>query len=324
MKVLIPGGAGYIGSHTVKHVQDLGHEVTVIDDFSTGNDFAVSDCEVIRLNLLDNDKLLKALKGRQFDGAIHFAAKSLVEESINKPDYYYQNNITGSINLVNALLQNDIQNLIFSSTAAIFGIPQKQKINEEHQKLPINPYGKSKLFVENIFKDIVDSYQMNITCLRYFNAAGADPSGKNGEERDQETHLIPSILKSLIYEEKELKIYGNDYDTKDGTCIRDYVHVCDLANAHLLSLEKHSTFQGFSEYNLGNGEGFSIMQIIQSCERVTGKTINYQIAKRRKGDPSQLVADNFLASSKLGWNPVYKDIDSIVESAWNWHSREIF
>ena len=237
MKLLIPGGAGYIGSHMVRYAQEHGHEVVVLDDFSTGHEWAIKDCEILRVDLLDQDKLAQLLKGRSFDGVIHFAAKSLVGESVQKPDLYYRNNVVGTLNLINEMINNDIHNLVFSSTAAIFGNPITGKIAEDHPKNPINPYGQSKLMVENMLRDICAVHDINATCFRYFNAAGADPSGSIGEAHDPETHLIPNILKSMISGGSVLKVFGNDYETRDGTCVRDYVHVTDLAQAHLLGLE---------------------------------------------------------------------------------------
>jgi UDP-glucose 4-epimerase len=321
MKLLIPGGAGYIGSHMVKYAQERGHEVVVLDDFSTGHEWAVNNCEVLRVNLLDEDKLAKLLNGRSFDGVIHFAAKSLVGESVSKPDLYYRNNVFGTLNLVNEMLKNDISNLVFSSTAAIFGNPNEDKISEDHPKSPVNPYGQSKLMVESMLSDICSTYSFNATCLRYFNAAGADAAGDIGEDHDPETHLIPNILKSILTENNTLKVFGDDYPTHDGTCVRDYVHVIDLAKAHLLSLEKMNELKGFSVYNLGNGTGFSVLDVIKSCERVSNTEIRFEIDDRREGDPAILVADSARAMRLLNWAPEYKSIDTIIESAWLWHYK---
>ena len=322
MKLLIPGGAGYIGSHMVRYAQDHDCEVVVLDDFSTGHDFAIKDCEVIRVNLLDQAKLVKVLKDRYFDGVIHFAAKSLVGESIKKPDIYYRNNVVGSLNLIDVMLKNEINNIVFSSTAAIFGNPLSDKIDEEHSKKPINPYGHSKLIVENILRDICSTYDFNATCLRYFNAAGAHKSGEIGESHDPETHLIPNILESALSSKNKLKLYGNDYNTHDGTCVRDYVHVTDLAQAHLLGLSHMKKNKGFSVFNLGNGNGFSVMDVLKSCERVAGCQIEFEIEGRRAGDPSILVANSYHAKTALGWKPEFNILDDIVKSAWLWHSNQ--
>tara|TARA_B100000900_G_scaffold354533_1_gene323308 strand:- start:17868 stop:18839 length:972 start_codon:yes stop_codon:yes gene_type:complete len=321
MKLLIIGGAGYIGSHTVKYAQEHDHEVVVLDDFSTGHEWAIEDCEILRVNLLNQEKLSQLLSGRYFDGVIHFAAKSLVGESIRKPDFYYRNNVVGTLNIVNEMLNNDINNLVFSSTAAIFGNPVTEKIAEDHPKKPINPYGRSKLMVENMLQDICSVNNFNVTCLRYFNAAGAHESGKIGESHDPETHLIPNVLKTAISKESSLKVFGDDYPTSDGTCIRDYVHVTDLAQAHLLGLDYMKNNKGFSAFNLGNGDGFSVLEVINSCQRVTDTKIPFQIDGRREGDPALLVAENAYAKNLLGWNPEYDQIDSIIDSAWHWHGK---
>ena len=322
MKLLIPGGAGYIGSHLVKYAQEHGHEVVVLDDFSTGHEWAVKDCEILRVNLLDQDKLSQLLKGRYFDGVIHFAAKSLVGESVKKPDLYYRNNVVGTLNLVSEMLNNEVNNLVFSSTAAIFGNPVTDKITEDHPKNPINPYGQSKLMVENILQDICSVNDFNATCLRYFNAAGAHESGEIGEAHDPETHLIPNVLKAALSNESNLKVFGDDYPTPDGTCVRDYVHVTDLAQAHLLGLEHMQKNNGFSAFNLGNGDGFSVLEVIKSCEYISNNEIHYQVDGRREGDPAVLVADNKLAVGVLNWNPEYCDINDIIKSAWSWHDSE--
>jgi UDP-glucose 4-epimerase len=321
MKLLIPGGAGYIGSHMVRYAQEHDHEVVVLDDFSTGHEWAVKDCEILRVNLLDQDKLSQLLKGRYFDGVIHFAAKSLVGESVKKPDLYYRNNVVGTLNLVNEMLNNDVNNLVFSSTAAIFGNPVTDKIAEDHPKNPINPYGQSKLMVENMLQDICSANDFNATCLRYFNAAGADPSGEIGEAHDPETHLIPNILKSVLSGKGDLKVFGDDYPTPDGTCVRDYVHANDLAQAHLLGLEYMQNNKGFSAFNLGNGDGFSVLDIIKASEEVVSGSIEYKISAPRDGDPAELVADSSKAISDLGWLASYQDPTCIIKSAWDWHKK---
>jgi UDP-glucose 4-epimerase len=319
MKLLIPGGAGYIGSHMVRYAQEHGHEVVVLDNFSTGHEWAVKDCEILRVNLLDQDKLSQLLRGRHFDGVIHFAAKSLVGESVKKPDLYYRNNVVGTLNLVNEMLSNDVNNLVFSSTAAIFGNPVTDKIAENHPKNPINPYGQSKLMVENILQDICSANDFNATCLRYFNAAGAHESGEIGEAHDPETHLIPNVLKAAILNESNLKVFGDDYPTPDGTCVRDYVHVTDLAQAHLLGLEYMQNKKGFSAFNLGNGDGFSVLEVIKGCEKIADTKISFQIDGRREGDPASLVADSRKVKELLGWVSQFGYLDKIVSSALKWH-----
>ena len=319
MKLLIPGGAGYIGSHMVRYAQEHGHEVVVLDNFSTGHEWAVKDCEILNVNLLDQDKLSQLLRRRCFDGVIHFAAKSLVGESVKKPDLYYRNNVVGTLNLVNEMLNNDVNNLVFSSTAAIFGNPVTDKIAETHPKNPINPYGQSKLMVENMLQDLCLANDFNATCLRYFNAAGAHESVEIGEAHDPETHLIPNILKAALSDESHLKVFGDDYPTPDGTCVRDYVHVTDLAQAHLLGLKYMKKNKGFSAFNLGNGDGFSVLEVIKSCEDATGLPIFYEIDDRREGDPASLVADSRKAKELLGWDGDFGCLGKIVSSALEWH-----
>ena len=319
MKLLIPGGAGYIGSHMVRYAQEHGHEVVVLDDFSTGHEWALRDCEILNVNLLDQDKLSQSLQGRYFDGVIHFAAKSIVGESIKQPDIYYRNNVVGTLNLVNEMLNNDLNNLVFSSTAAIFGNPVTEKIAEDHPKNPINSYGKSKLMVENMLQDICLANDFNATCFRYFNAAGAHESGEIGEAHDPETHLIPNILKAALSNKSKLKVFGNDYPTHDGTCVRDYVHVTDLTQAHLLGLKHMQSNKGFLAFNLGNSDGFSVLDVIDIAEQVIGKSLQYEISPKRHGDPSILVADSSKAMSEIGWLPRYGELMTIIKSAWDWH-----
>ena len=303
----------------VRYAQDSGHEVVVLDDFSTGNEWAVKNCEILQVNLLDKDKLSQLLKGRFFDAVIHFAAKSLVDESIKNPFLYYQNNVVGTLNLVHEMIKNDLDKLVFSSTAAVFGNPLTEKIAEDHPKNPINPYGKSKLTVENILQDICIVNDLNVTCLRYFNAAGAHESGEIGEAHEPETHLIPSIFDSVLSNERTIKVFGDNYPTFDGTCIRDYVHVSDLVQAHLLCVEHMQKNNGFSAFNLGNGKGFSVFDVINSCKKVSGLVIDYSVCDRRLGDPAILVADSALAAKVLEWKPAYVSLDKIIESAWRWH-----
>jgi UDP-glucose 4-epimerase len=322
LNLLIPGGAGYIGSHMVRYAQEQGHDVVVLDDFSTGHEWAIKDCEILRVNLLDHDKLSQLLKGRYFDGVIHFAAKSLVSESVKKPALYYRNNLVGTLNLVNEMLNNDINNLVFSSTAAIFGNPVTDKIGEDHPKKPINPYGQSKLMVESMLRDICAAHDFSATCLRYFNAAGAHDSCGIGEDHDPETHLIPNVIKAALSNKSNLKVFGNDYSTPDGTCVRDYVHVTDLAQAHLLGLTHMQKNKGFSAFNLGNGDGFSILEVINGCQHVVGTEISFKIGDRREGDPARLVADNRLALSSLNWCPKYNNIYEIIKTAWLWHKSK--
>lgn len=322
MKLLITGGAGYIGSHMVRHAQEAGYEVSVVDNFSTGNRWSVKDCEVFDIDILDKDKLSKLFKQKSYDGIIHFAAKSIVSESIKSPLDYYQTNCVGSLNILKEMVKSDIENIVFSSTAAIFGNPLTPKVSETHPTKPINPYGKTKLIVEKMLHDFCSSYGINSIALRYFNAAGAHHSAEIGEARKNETHLIPNIINSLLSNNNNiLKIFGNDYDTHDGTCIRDYIHVNDLSEAHLKSIKKMESLKGFNALNLGNANGFSVLDVIKSCENVTGMTVNYEFVQRRDGDPAILVADSSKAMKSLDWAPSFNKLDSIVESAWQWHKK---
>ncbi len=321
MKLLITGGAGYIGSHMVRFAQNLNHDVTVLDNFSTGNRWAIKDCEILEVDLLDKEALSKELSGKSFDGVIHFAAKSLVGESIEKPGLYYETNVVGTLNLVQEMLKNNINNLIFSSSAAIFGDPIMERVSESHPKNPINPYGMSKLLVESMLEDFSKFNKLNIACLRYFNAAGADLSAEIGEAHNPETHLIPNILISALKNEDDLKIFGNNYDTPDGTCIRDYIHVLDLAKAHLLALNFLEKEKGFFAFNLGNGNGFSVIDVIKECEKVLNKKINYKFSKPRMGDPPLLVADSESAKNKLLWEKNFSSLERIIETAAKWHVK---
>jgi UDP-glucose 4-epimerase len=318
MKLLVTGGAGYIGSHTVKKALDIGHDVVVLDNFSSGHKWACFDTEIIEVDLLDNDKLNRLLLNRRFDGIIHFAAKSIVSESIKDPISYYLNNVTGSLNLLNSMIKNDNNNIVFSSSAAIFGNPESTIINENHRKKPINPYGKTKLIVENILYDLFNLHSVSSISLRYFNAAGADPSSKIGEAHEPETHLIPNVINSVIKEE-QLKIFGNDFDTYDGTSIRDYIHVNDLADAHLRSINYLERNEGSHQFNLGNGKGFSVMDVINETEKVCGKPINYVYEQRRSGDPSTLIADSSKIKTELNWEAEYTNLNDIIKTAYDWH-----
>lgn len=319
MKLLITGGAGYVGSHMVKYAQELGHEVIVLDNFSSGHSWACTDCKVFRADLLDVDSMLQIFLHNNIDAVIHFAGKSIVSESILNPSYYYANNVVGTLNLLDAMIKNNVNKIVFSSSAAIFGNPVKKNIDESHPKKPINPYGQSKLIVEKVLSDYVNAYDIKATALRYFNAAGAHESSLIGEAHDPETHLIPNTLKAALDKEAVLKVFGDKHPTKDGTCIRDYVHVSDLARAHLLALNFMDNNSGFHAFNLGNGSGFSVYEIINSCELITGKDIDVKICPSREGDPPSLVADSSLAKEKLKWRPEYTEIEKVIETAWKWH-----
>ena len=318
MKLLVTGGAGYVGSHTVRALLEAGHDVTILDNLSTGHRWALQDCELMSVDLRDALHLNQQLKGRRFDGVLHFAAKSLVGESKSNPILYYQNNVTGTANLVNAMLKAGIPRLVFSSTAAIFGNPKRDLIDEKHPKAPINVYGQTKLTVENMLEAVTKSAGFSATCLRYFNAAGANNEANLGEWHDPETHLIPNALRAAAGTGQPLTLFGDDYSTPDGTCVRDYVHVDDLASAHVAAIGKMKKRGVFSTYNLGNGNGYSVKEVIAACEAAVGKEIPYKIGPRREGDPATLVASSAKARKRLNWEPKHDSIAEIAESAWRW------
>ena len=320
MKLLVTGGAGYVGSHTVRALLNEGHEVVILDNLSTGHKWALQDCELISVDLRDETNLLRNLKGRGFEGVLHFAAKSLVGESKNHPAMYYQNNVGGTTNLVRAMQAADIPRLVFSSTAAIFGNPVTDLIDEDHPKAPINVYGQTKLVVEQLLQAVCETSDFSATCLRYFNAAGANDEANLGEKHEPETHLIPNALRAAAGTGNPLTLFGDDYPTSDGTCIRDYIHVDDLASAHVAAIEKMASSSGFNAFNLGNGSGYSVKEVIAACEAAVGAEIPYTIGPRREGDPAVLVASSEKARRELLWSPQWT-LDDITESAWRWELK---
>ncbi len=317
-KFLILGGAGYIGSHMVNYLLQKEQEVVVFDNLSTGNREAILTERFVPVDILNKSLMLQAFQSQgPFDCIMHFCARSLVGESIQDPYLYYLNNVSGTLNLLNVMRETGHNKLIFSSTAAIFGQPEQSRIDENHAKSPINPYGRSKLMVEGMLKDFASAYQINSVSLRYFNAAGADPSGKIGEKHEPETHLIPNVLLGASGAVgKELKVFGNDYDTPDGSCVRDYIHVNDLADAHFRAFQYLSENKGAFQFNLGNGQGFSVFDVIKAAEQITGKSISFEQLGRRPGDPATLVADPALAQEVLGWQPRFKELSEIIDTAW--------
>jgi len=320
MKLLVTGGAGYVGSHTVRALLNEGHEVVILDNLSTGHKWALQDCELISVDLRDETNLLRNLKGRGFEGVLHFAAKSLVGESKNHPAMYYQNNVGGTTNLVRAMQAADIPRLVFSSTAAIFGNPVTDLIDEDHPKAPINVYGQTKLVVEQLLQAVCETSDFSATCLRYFNAAGANDEANLGEKHEPETHLIPNALRAAAGTGNPLTLFGDNYPTSDGTCIRDYIHVDDLASAHVAAIEKMASSSGFNAFNLGNGSGYSVKEVIAACEAAVGAEIPYTIGPRREGDPAVLVASSEKARRELLWSPQWT-LDDITESAWRWELK---
>ncbi|WP_430391369.1 UDP-glucose 4-epimerase GalE [Dyella sp. 20L07] len=319
MKILVCGGAGYIGSHMVRLLLGQGHEVVVLDNLSTGHREAVPHGLLEIADLLDPSSLKAVFTKHQFDGVIHFCARSLVGESVMQPYAYYENNVGGTLNLLQAMHDAGVKRLVFSSTAAVFGDLEAELIDETQPTQPINPYGASKLMVERILADAAKAYGLRSTALRYFNAAGADPSGGIGESHQPETHLIPNVLRAALGQGPGLKVFGADYPTRDGTCVRDYIHVNDLASAHLLALQFMETHEGAHLFNLGNGKGFSVLEVIEAARRVTGLPIDYAQDARRAGDPAVLVASSEKAQRLLGWRPQFKDIGEIINTAWQWH-----
>jgi len=321
MRLLIVGGAGYIGSHMVKMLLDYGHDVVILDNLSTGYRDAILGGEFIYGDLADKPLLDKVFRKQRFDGVMHFASFIQVGESVLEPGKYYQNNFANTLNLLDAMVENGANNFIFSSTAAIFGEPQYTPLDEQHPKNPINPYGRSKWMVEQVLKDYDHAHGLKSVCLRYFNAAGADPSALLGERHDPETHLIPLVLQVAAGQRPHIQVYGEDYDTPDGTCIRDYIHIVDLCQAHLLALDKLRQDGSSTAYNLGNSNGFSVREVIETARAVTGKDIKVLSAARRAGDPACLVAKSALARAALQWMPVYAGLATIIEHAWRWEQR---
>lgn len=324
MKILVCGGAGYIGSHMCKMLAQQGYQVTVFDNLSTGHREACQWGNFVHGDLLDPRALQALFAASEFAAVFHFSARSLVAESVANPALYYLNNVVGTLNLLEAMRACEVSQFVFSSSASIFGNPQKELIDETHCRLPINPYGETKLLVERALTYYAQAYGLNSVSLRYFNAAGADPDSTIGESHTPETHLIPNVLKAALSEGKRLKVFGNDYPTSDGTCVRDYIHINDLCQAHLLGLKHMDNHRGAHGFNLGNGRGFSILDIIKTSEEVTGRKIPYDLEPRRPGDPPSLVADSRRAREILGWQPRHAEISDIIRSAWAWHRKQRF
>jgi len=319
--ILVAGGAGYIGSHTVKELVEE-QEVVVLDNLSTGHRWAVDEKAIfVEGNLGNEADVEQIFSSYQIDAVMHFAANSLVGESVTNPMKYYENNVAATLILLKSMLKHNVKNFIFSSTAATYGIPDDDLLTEASETHPINPYGRSKLMIEHILADYAQAYGLNYVVLRYFNAAGAHESASIGESHDPETHLIPIILQHLLGQREKISVFGTDYDTEDGTCIRDYIHVTDLAAAHILSL--NALLQGTVQtatYNLGNGMGYSVKEVIETCEKVTGREAVIEYTDRRPGDPAQLIASSEKINEELGWEAKFK-LPEIIESAWKWHQQ---
>jgi len=320
MNVLVCGGAGYIGSHTVYELIERGHSVVVVDSLIKGHKAAIhNEAKFYLGDIRDEEFMDGVFRENQIDAVIDFAAFSLVGESVNEPFKYYENNVYGTLKLLEAMERADVKKIVFSSTAATYGEPENDIIVESDNTNPTNPYGETKLTVEKMLKWADNAYGIKFVALRYFNAAGAHISGKIGEDHKPETHLIPIILQTALGQREKMFIFGDDYDTPDGTCVRDYIHVTDLADAHIKALEKLFRTNESGIYNLGNGKGFSVKEVIEKAKKITGKDFKVEIEARRSGDPSTLIASSEKAIKELGWQPKFNTLDKIIETAWNWH-----
>lgn len=318
MNVLVVGGAGYIGSHMVRLLDRAGHKVVVLDNLSEGHASAVTAGELVIGDMRNRDLVKGILSDHRIDSVMHFAACALVGESVIAPAKYYQNNVVATLELLEAMRACNVKKLVFSSTCATYGVPSTVPISEKEKQEPVNPYGFTKLVIERALDDYANAYGFGFAALRYFNAAGASPEGGIGEDHDPESHLIPIVLQVALGQRDHITVYGDDWPTPDGTCIRDYIHVDDLGAAHLAALERLEPGRGL-KINLGTGVGFSVRQIIETCREVTGHDIPEVKGDRRPGDPPELVANAQLANSVLGWEPKYASPKPIIETAWNWH-----
>lgn len=320
MRILITGGAGYIGSHATRLFLNEGHDVVVYDNLSRGHRQSVPS-ESLVVGELSNTQLLEAVcHARKIEAIIHFAGLTYVGESMDNPEIYYQNNFVGTLSLLAAARRCEIRRIVFSSTAAVYGTPRRVPIVETDELKPINPYGRTKLMIEQLLADNARAYGLGYTALRYFNACGADSAGDIGEDHSPETHLIPIVLQAALGQRSHVDIFGADYPTADGTCIRDYIHVNDLAAAHLLAVQQIEPGCG-TAMNLGLGQGYSVREVIRVCREVTGRDIRHQESSVRPGDPAELVASAQTATERLNWKPRFTDLPAIVASAWNWHCR---
>jgi UDP-glucose-4-epimerase GalE len=322
MRILVTGGAGYIGSHAVRLFLSKGHDVWIYDNLSQGHRKAVPADRLIVGDLDEVPKLDHTLLIHRIEAVVHFAAFTYVSESVQDPGKYYRNNLVNTLNLMECLRRHQIGRFVFSSTAATYGIPDTIPITEDEPQRPINPYGSGKLAVERALADYAAAYGWAYAALRYFNAAGASPDGTTGEDHDPETHLIPLVLQAVLGQKPCIEVFGSDYPTPDGTCIRDYIHVDDLAEAHLLALERLEPGKGLC-YNLGIGRGYSVREVIRTAEQVTGKAVPVKEGPRRPGDPPVLVASSDKIQRDLGWKPRYTELRPIIETAWNWHRKHV-
>lgn len=320
MKIIVVGGAGYIGSHAVKQLLENGDQVVVIDSLETGHIESVPEgVPFYQVDIRNKEALKAVFEKEQVDGVIHFAANSLVGESMTNPLKYYNNNVCGTESLLEVLVETGVKNIVFSSTAATYGEVKEMPIKEDTLTCPTNTYGESKLAIEKMLKWTHAAHDLNYVCLRYFNVAGADASGTIGEAHTTETHLIPLILQVPLGQRPYITVFGTDYETKDGTCIRDYIHITDLVNAHILALRYLMNGGESNIFNLGSNTGYSVLEMIEAARKVTGHEIPMQIGERRAGDPALLIASSEKAKTVLGWEPQYTDIEGIIASAWKWH-----
>lgn len=319
--ILVTGGAGYIGSHACKALARAGYLPVTYDNLATGHEWATKWGPLERGDILLRTRLDEVIAKYRPNAIMHFAAFAYVGESVADPGKYYRNNVAGSLNLLQAARAHGVDQIVFSSTCATYGVPDRIPITEDTPQRPINPYGASKLMVERMLEDFGTAHGLRSIALRYFNAAGADPDGEIGEDHDPETHLIPLVLDAASGRCPHIKIFGTDYDTPDGTCVRDYIHVTDLAEAHVKALDALAAGSGSAAYNLGNGHGFTVQAVIDAVERVTELKVPFEQGPRRQGDPAELVADSSKARVELGWQPKLRDLDSIIGTAWAWHQR---
>ena len=321
MAILVCGGAGYIGSHINKQLHKEGYETIVFDNLIYGHKEAVKWGKLVVGDLKNMDEIEAVFKNNQIDAVFHFAAYAYVGESVDHPEKYYYNNVANTLNLLHVMMKHGCNKIIFSSTCATYGEPEKVPITEDMPQNPINPYGATKLMVERIFQDYHKAYGLQYVVLRYFNAAGADPDGEIGESHNPETHIIPLVLDAASGKRPDIKVFGTDYDTPDGSCIRDYIHVYDLATAHLLALHHLEAGKESQFFYLGNEKGTSVFEVVDSVKRVTRRNLKVTLTDRRPGDPAKLVGSSQKAQEVLGWKPIYGDIDVIVEHAWKWHEK---
>ncbi|WP_373547103.1 UDP-glucose 4-epimerase GalE [Chamaesiphon sp.] len=325
--ILITGGAGYIGSHAVKALEERGFQTIVLDSLVYGHRDLIETnlkAKLVTGDINDRAFLDRLFSTTKIDAVMHFAAFAYVGESVTDPAKYYRNNVVGTLTLLDAMREHGVTNFVFSSTCATYGNPQSIPITEDHPQQPINPYGAGKLAIERVLKDYDPAYGLQSVIFRYFNAAGADPDGLFGEDHNPETHLIPLILQAAAGKRASISVFGTDYDTPDGTCIRDYIHVTDLAQAHVLGLEYLLEHQTSQIFNLGNGNGFSVKEVVDTARQVTGKEIAIEECPRRVGDPAILIGSSTKAGQMLGWEPKYADLNAIVKHAWNWHQSRHF